>query len=78
MGKGWGERVRNYKGEGAVDSNSQKDTIRPGRILFLSNERERSCAWRGRGIDRDSEGRGVTFFKGAINFLSALVENVVQ
>ena len=29
-----GEGVRNCKGEGAVDSNLQQDTIRPGKIVY--------------------------------------------
>ena len=35
-----GERVRKCKGEGALDSNSQQATIRPGNFFYYEKERK--------------------------------------
>ena len=33
-----GEGVRNFKGEGVLDFNSQQEVTRPGKILFFSRK----------------------------------------
>ena len=59
----------NYNGEGAVDSNSQQDTIRPGNIassFFFCYEKEKKlCRKRKRERERERERErgGLTFFK---------------
>ena len=48
--------MRNCKGEGAVHSNSQQDTLRPGKISFLfSNEKERKSCKKRRGGGRERQ-----------------------
>ena len=79
-GEKWEGNERRRR-EGSVDSNSQQAMIRPGKLVFLMlMKRKESCerAGRGRGRKREiererSEGGGVSFFKGNINSLSALV-----
>ena len=53
-----GKGVRYCKAEGPVDSNSQQDAIRPGRLLFSSEKRKESCARTGRRRGRGGDGGG--------------------
>ena len=74
-----GEGVRNCKGEGALDSNSQQTVKRPSKILFYIMKRKES---RARTV-REEEGEeeivregARPLFKGIINSLSALVSDL--
>ena len=67
----------NWKG---VDSNARCDKTRQNSLIFFLIKKKESCARKRGGGEKEGRGRGeryLTFFKGIINSLSALVITVV-